>query len=173
MRQKLAIARALLHNPQVVFLDEPTSGLDPEAARTVRDSVRALRDQGRTVFLTTHNLNEVDELCDLVGVFRSRLVALGTPDELRSRLFGNGTIIRMAGNAADWIETARSLAFVRAVVADKETLTVTLDDPEQQNPELVRVLAAAGAPIRYVEAQAHSLEDVYFELVGNQEERPR
>jgi ABC-2 type transport system ATP-binding protein len=173
MRQKLAIARALLHNPQVVFLDEPTSGLDPEAARTVRDSVRALRDQGRTVFLTTHNLNEVDELCDLVGVFRSRLVALGTPDELRSRLFGNGTIIRMAGNAADWIETVRSLAFVRAVVADKETLTVTLDDPEQQNPELVRVLAAAGAPIRYVEAQAHSLEDVYFELVGNQEERPR
>jgi len=173
MRQKLAIARALLHDPQVVFLDEPTSGLDPEAARTVRDSVRALRDEGRTVFLTTHNLNEVEELCDLVGVFRSRLVALGTPDQLRSRLFGSGTIIRMASAATAWIETARSLAFVRSVVANENTLTVALDDPESQNPELVRALAVAGAPIRYVEQQAHSLEEVYLELVGSQEEQPR
>ena len=165
--------RQLLHDPQVVFLDEPTSGLDPEAARTVRDSVRALRDEGRTVFLTTHNLNEVEELCDLVGVFRSRLVALGTPDQLRSRLFGSGTIIRMASAATAWIETARSLAFVRSVVANENTLTVALDDPESQNPELVRALAVAGAPIRYVEQQAHSLEEVYLELVGSQEEQPR
>lgn len=171
MRQKLAIARALLHNPQVVFLDEPTSGLDPEAARTVRDSVRALRDQGRTVFLTTHNLNEVEELCDLVGLFRGHLVALGAPNELRSRLFGGGTIVRLAGSAAPWVATAQALGFVRTAVADQDTLIVSIDDPERHNPELVRTLATAGAAIRYVEAQSHSLEDVYLELVGNPEER--
>ena len=88
MRQKLAIARALLHEPPVVFLDEPTSGLDPEAARTVRDFIKTLRQEGRTIFLTTHNLPEADELCDLVAVFRTELVRVDTPQNLRARCSG-------------------------------------------------------------------------------------
>ena len=107
MRQKLAIVRAFLHEPEVVFLDEPTSGLDPEAARTVRDFIKELRAEGRTIFLTTHNLPEADELCDLVGVFRTRLMKVDTPNNLRNALFGQGTLVKVAGDAQQWVPTQR------------------------------------------------------------------
>ena len=100
MRQKLAIARALLHEPSVVFLDEPTAALDPEAARTVRDFVKGLKAEGRTIFLTTHNLPEADELCDSIGIFQRRLLRMGSPDELRAGLFGAGTVVRVVGDGA-------------------------------------------------------------------------
>ena len=165
MRQKLAIARALLHEPKVIFLDEPTAGLDPEAARVVRDFIKELRAEGRTIFLTTHNLPEADELSDLIGVFRSRLLRLGTPENLRSGMFGAGTQVRVAGDAAQWIETARSLPFVRDATASESILSVSLEHPDDQNPALVRALVQAGADIRAVEPTSHSLEEVYMELV--------
>jgi len=170
MRQKLAIARALLHKPPVVFLDEPTSGLDPEAARTVLNFVMTLRAEGRTIFLTTHNLPEADELCDLVGVFRTRLVQVDTPEHLREGLFGRGIRIRLAGEAAGYLAIVKNMAFVRSVSANDGSLTVKLDDPDGQSPLLVQALSAAGAQIRSVEQVTHSLEDVYMELVGNKKE---
>jgi len=170
MRQKLAIARALLHEPPVVFLDEPTSGLDPEAARTVLNFVKTLRSEGRTIFLTTHNLPEADELCDLVGVFRTRLVQVDTPEHLREGLFGRGIRIRLAGEAAGYLAIVKNMAFVRNVSANDGSLTVKLDDPDGQSPLLVQALSAAGAQIRSVEQVTHSLEDVYMELVGNKKE---
>ena len=91
MWQKLAIARSLLHEPHVIFLDEPTAGLDLEAARMVRDFIKALRAEGRTIFLTTHNLPEADELCDLIEMFRTQLLRLGTPAQLRTGTFGSST----------------------------------------------------------------------------------
>ena len=102
MRQKLAIARALLHEPPVLFLDEPTSGLDPEAAKTVRDFIETLRGQGRTIFLCTHNLDEAERLCDRIGVFRQRLIAVDTPDALRRQLFGRQTVVHLARQDARW-----------------------------------------------------------------------
>lgn len=168
MRQKLAIARALLHDPRVIFLDEPTAGLDPEAARTVRDFIKELRAEGRTIFLTTHNLPEADELCDLIGVFRTRLLQLDAPDRLRRGLFGQGTVVRVAGDAAPFVPVARGLPFVHEANAADAELLVSLDDPDQQNPALVRALVAAGAEIRYIEPMRHSLEDVYIELVGQE-----
>jgi ABC-2 type transport system ATP-binding protein len=165
MRQKLALARAFMHEPSVVFLDEPTAGLDPEASRTVRQFIRELRREGRTIFLTTHNLPEADELCDLIGVFQTRLLQIGTPAHLRSLLFGHGTIVRTEGNAAQWESVASSLAFVRQVISQDGTLSVTLDDPDAQNPALVHALVSAGAQIKYVEPMSHSLEDVYLELL--------
>lgn len=165
MRQKLAIARALLHEPRVIFLDEPTTGLDPEAARVVRDFIKELRAEGRTIFLTTHNLPEADELCDLIGVFRTRLLRLGAPAELRAGMFGLGTQVRVAGDAARWIETVRALSFVRDVAASESTLSVSLERPDEQNPALVRSLVQSGADIRAVEPTTHSLEEVYLELV--------
>jgi ABC-2 type transport system ATP-binding protein len=164
MRQKLAIARALLHEPAVVFLDEPTAGLDPEASRTVRDFIKVLRAEGRTIFLTTHNLAEADELCDVIGIFRGRLLRMGTPSELRAALFGRGTAVRLAEGAARWVATVEDLPFVQAVEARDTTLTVTLSDPDAENPALVRALSAAGAPIRYVEPLEPTLEAVYLEL---------
>jgi ABC-2 type transport system ATP-binding protein len=165
MRQKLAIARALLHEPPVVFLDEPTAGLDPEAARTVREFVKELRAEGRTIFLTTHNLPEADELCDLIGVFRRRLLRLDTPDRLRAGVFGRGTLLRLAGEPGRWLETVRTLPFVRAAEVRGDALAVTLDDPDAQNPVLARALVAAGADVRYIELLDHSLEDVYLRLI--------
>ncbi|TMC69438.1 MAG: ABC transporter ATP-binding protein [Chloroflexi bacterium] len=166
MRQKLAIARALLHEPAVVFLDEPTAALDPEAARTVRDFVKSLRAEGRTIFLTTHNLPEADELCDKIAVFERRLLRMGSPGELRASLFGAGTIVRVVGDAARFLPDVRSLGFVREANADGDALTVQLDDPDVRNPDLVDALRAAAARIRYVERVQHSLEDVYLRLVG-------
>ena len=168
MRQKLAIARALLHEPKVVFLDEPTAGLDPEAAHTVRDFVKGLRAEGRTIFLTTHNLPEADELCDAVAVFERRLLRVGSPTELRASLFGAGTLVRVVGDARPYVAAARALPFVRDVKADGDSLSLALADPDSHNPELVDALRAAGARIRYVEPLQHSLEDVYLRLVGGQ-----
>jgi ABC-2 type transport system ATP-binding protein len=165
MRQKIAIARALLHEPAIVFLDEPTAGLDPEASRMVRDFVKELRAEGRTIFLTTHNLPEADELCDLIGIFRTQLLRVDTPANLRERLFGRGTLVRVAGEPERWVAAARALPFVREVAVQDGALAVSLDDPDAQNPPLVQALVAAGAPIRYVEPIEHSLEDVYLELV--------
>jgi ABC-2 type transport system ATP-binding protein len=166
MRQKLAIARALLHEPKVIFLDEPTSGLDPEASRIVHDFIKELRTEGRTIFLTTHNLPEADELCDVVGVFRTQLLQVDTPANLRAGLFGRGTRVRVVGNAESWLTTAQSLPFVRNVTALDSTLSITLDNPDEQNPPLVQTLVTAGAQIRAVEPISHSLEEVYLELVG-------
>src|SRR5437879_9521103 len=132
MRQKLAIARALLHEPPVVFLDEPTAALDPEAARTVREFVKGLRAEGRTIFLTTHNLPEADELCDSIGIFQRKLLRMGSPGELRAGLFGAGTIVRVVGDAARCVPMARALAFVRGVHAQGEALTMQPDYPAQR-----------------------------------------
>jgi len=168
MRQKLAIARALLHEPRVIFLDEPTAGLDPEAARTVRDFIKELRSEGRTIFLTTHNLPEADELCDLIGVFRTQLLRVDTPVNLRTGLFGRGTRVRLVGDASGWAATASSLSFVRQVTSQDDCLLVTLDNPDEQNPYLVQALVMAGAQIRFVEPIAHSLEEVYLELIEDE-----
>jgi ABC-2 type transport system ATP-binding protein len=168
MRQKLAIARALLHEPAVVFLDEPTVGLDPEASKIVRDFVRELRAEGRTIFLTTHNLADADELCDLIGVFQGRLLRLDTPANLRAELFGQGTRVVVAGDAALWVPTARALPFVHGATATGDTLAVALDNPDDQNPVLVTALVAAGAAVRYVAPMEHTLEEVYLELLSGE-----
>lgn len=166
MRQKLAIARALLHDPAVVFLDEPTAGLDPEAARTVHEFIRNMRAEGRTVFLTTHNLAEADALCDTIGVFRTRLLKVGSPGELRRNLFGRGTLVTLGGDAQPWADTVAALPFVKQVSSQGGTLSIAVDDPDAANPTLVQALVAAGARIRYVQPIAHSLEEVYLELLG-------
>lgn len=166
MRQKLAIARALLHAPEVVFLDEPTSGLDPEASRTVRDFIRQLKQEGRTIFLTTHNLPEADELCDLIGVFKQKLLRLDTPQKLRADLFGSGTRIRVRGGAAPFREVVEGLPFVLGLSVGGDELSVTLASPEEETPPLVRALCQAGADIQYVGPILHSLEEVYLRLIA-------
>lgn len=165
MRQKLAIIRALLHEPPVVFLDEPTAGLDPEIAHTVRESIKTLRAEGRTIFLTTHNLWEAEELCDQIAVFRTHLLRVDSPEHLRTALFGQRTHIQLIGDAASWCETVRSLAFVQEVTSTDDTLHVTTANADADNPALVAALVDAGAQIRYVRPTDRSLEDVYMELV--------
>jgi ABC-2 type transport system ATP-binding protein len=166
MRQKLAIARALLHEPQVVFLDEPTSGLDPEAARTVLNFIKTLRAEGRTIVLTTHILPEADEMCDIICIIKTQLIRVDTPEHLRAGLFGKGVQVRLTNDADGFVDTVKVLPFVKEVMANNSMLSVQLDDPDGQSPALVQALIAAGAQIRSVEPISHSLEEVYLQLVG-------
>ena len=165
MRQKLALARALLHEPDLVFLDEPTSGLDPEAAHMVRGYIHSLKEQGRTVFLCTHNLDEADRLCDRIAVFKTRLLVVDTPANLRRKLFGRQIVFHLAGDATAFRPVISDFPFVQDVQALGNKLVVRLDDPDSQNPQLVRALVNAGADVRFVGELRYSLEDIYLQLM--------
>jgi ABC-2 type transport system ATP-binding protein len=165
MRQKLAICRALLHEPKLLFLDEPTSGLDPEAAKLVRDFIEGIKQQGRTIFMCTHNLDEADRLCDRIGVMKQRLLIVDTPANLRKQLFGRTVVFHL--RQADEATAAQiaSLPFVKKVQRLDNKLLVALDDPETHNPAVVRTLVEAGADVQFVGELRHSLEDVYLSLM--------
>jgi ABC-2 type transport system ATP-binding protein len=165
MRQKLAIARALLHEPRVLFLDEPTSGLDPEASHLVRDFIDQLKDSGVTIFLCTHNLDEADRLCQRIGIFKTHLVAVDTPENLRQSLFGRKVVFHLQTLDPRWAEMVRGLAFVKDAKAVDNRLVVSLDNPEEQNPAIVRCLVEAGAQIQFVGELRHSLEDIYMQMI--------
>lgn len=167
MRQKLAIARALLHEPRILFLDEPTAGLDPEASRLVRDFIAELRQEGRTIFICTHNLDEADKLCDRIGVFKTNLIILDTPQNLRSQLFGRKVVFHLRQIDQSYTTAVQSLPFVKDIRAIEDKLLVTIDDPDKYNPEIVRTLVSAGADVQFVGELRHSLEDVYLQLVKN------
>jgi ABC-2 type transport system ATP-binding protein len=165
MRQKLVIARALLHEPRVLLLDEPTSGLDPEAAKLVRDFIGELKEEGRTIFLCTHNLAEADQLCDRIAVFNSQLLALDTPSALRRQLYGRAIVFHLGSTAEDYVQVMSQFPFVKETDSLDNKLVVNLPEPEQQNPVLVRALVEAGADIQFVGELRRSLEDVYLDLV--------
>lgn len=167
MKQKLAIARALLHEPRILFLDEPTSALDPEAAMLVREFIAELRKQGRTIFLCTHNLNEADRLCDRIAVFKSQLLALDTPTKLRSQLFGRKVVFHLRQADEAMATQVRTLPYVKDTRIVDNKLLITLDDPDVHNPEIIRLLVGAGAEIQFVGELRHSLEDVYLQLVAS------
>ncbi|NMB68969.1 MAG: ABC transporter ATP-binding protein [Chloroflexi bacterium] len=169
MRQKLAIARALLHEPRIVFLDEPTSGLDPEAARLVRDFIEELKTEGRTIFICTHNLDEADRLCDRIGIFKTRLITVDSPEALREKLFGRKVVFHLQSMLPGLAERVRSLPAVKDAQAVDNRLLVSLEDPEAQNPGIVRMLVEAGAGVQFVGELRHSLEDIYLEMIRQEE----
>ncbi|MEE8568610.1 MAG: ABC transporter ATP-binding protein, partial [Anaerolineales bacterium] len=166
MRQKLAIARALLHEPQVLFLDEPTSGLDPEAARLVRDFIGGLKREGRTIFICTHNLDEADRLCDRIAIINTRLLALDTPSALRRQLYERTVVFHLRQAEPRFVHRLQTLSFVRSVREMDNKLVVAIDDPEKHNPTIIRTLVEAGADIQFVGELRRTLEDVYLRLVG-------
>lgn len=167
MKQKLAIARALLHEPRILFLDEPTAALDPEASHLIHDFIAELSKEGRTIFLCTHNLDEADRLCDRIGVFKTHLLVEDTPANLRSQLFGRKVVFHLVRSDETIAATIRTLPFVREAKVIDNKLLVNLDDPDTHNPEIIRALVGAGADIQFVGELRHSLEDVYLQLVKN------
>jgi ABC-2 type transport system ATP-binding protein len=173
MRQKVAIARALLHEPEVIYLDEPTSGLDPSAAKAIRDFVATLRDAGRSIIVCTHNLDEAERLCDRIGIMRGTLLQVDTPARLRR---GNGkAAVRVdlvgARRASSFLDLLRRLPFVDGARVHADSLIVEVGEPRGDNPELVRALVEAGARIVGVHEEAATLEQVYLGLVGEAGER--
>jgi ABC-2 type transport system ATP-binding protein len=165
MKQKLAIARALLHEPPLLFLDEPTSALDPEAAHLVREFVEELRKAGRTIFLCTHNLDEADRLCDRIGVFKTRLIVVDTPMNLRNELFERTVVFHLKQAGEPLAQAVGALPFVKSCKPLDNKLVVSLNEPEVHNPEIVRLLVGMGADVQFVGELKHSLEDVYLQLV--------
>jgi ABC-2 type transport system ATP-binding protein len=168
MRQKLAIARALLHEPPVLFLDEPSSGLDPQAARLVREFIEELKIAGRTIFICTHNLDEADRLCDRIGVINARLLAVDTPAALRRELFGRTVVFHLQTVEPSYQAALETFPFVKAVEQLDARLLVTVEEPELQNPQLVEALVKAGAQVQFVGEIRRSLEDVYLHLMAEQ-----
>jgi ABC-2 type transport system ATP-binding protein len=165
MKQRLALARALLHEPSVLFLDEPTSGLDPEAAQEVRELVKRLSTEGRTVFLSTHNLTEAEQLCDRIAVIRTRLLALDTAPNLRRRFFQREVIVRLESPSVKVLEAVTKLGFVQDVKEQDSQLIVGLIEPDKNRPELVNSVVEAGGRILEVSEREHPLEEIYLKLI--------
>lgn len=164
LRQRLALARALIHDPPVLLLDEPTSGLDPEAAKEVRELLAELSLAHRAILLCTHNLSEAERLCHRIAVLKTKLIALGSPSELKERLFGRRVVVTLA-NPRPELPSALGFPFVRGASLDGNKLFVAVEEPERHNPLLVRRLVELGAEILYVTEEERTLEEVYLELV--------
>jgi len=165
MKQRLALARALLPEPKVLFLDEPTSGLDPEAAREVRELIANLGREARTIFISTHNLTEAEQLCHRIAVVRTRMVALDSPENLRQRLFQREVVIQMESITRQVLDAVTGLSFVRKAVPEGKDLVVELDDALSQRPELVKGIVDSGGRIIAVNERRHSLEEIYLNLM--------
>ncbi len=170
MKQRLAVARALLNRPPLVFLDEPTAGLDVMAATEVRADLAALAGRdGTTIFLTTHNMAEAERLCGVVAVIREgRLIAIGSPAELRSRAGAPRVEIYGRGFGEPVIAALRARPEVTAVEQSNGHLTVQLSEPLEPGP-LVSLIVHEGAEIDEVRRGQASLEEVFVTLM--EEER--
>jgi ABC-2 type transport system ATP-binding protein len=177
MKQKLAIARALLHDPAVLFLDEPTAALDPEAAWVVRDAIAALREAGRTIVLATHNLDEAERLCDRIAFVRHGILRVDTPVGLRGAVPGGTAVdIVLAGDGPEGLDAlAASIATLPGVGEVRpdgaargggRALTVALPGGEAAIPDIVSAVVGRGGRILEVRRRSATLEDVYFEVMG-------
>jgi ABC-2 type transport system ATP-binding protein len=176
MKQRLTIARALIHDPAVLFLDEPTANLDPEGAKTVRDFLLQLKREQRTILLNTHQLAEAERMCDRVGIMHTRLVAVGTPDGLRGAASRHATTVQLAvvtdaivaaaREAAGTASTATAAGAEADVTVDGNTITVAVDKPERDNPRLVRAIIDAGGDVQFVTGIVPTLEETYLKLLA-------
>jgi len=166
MRQKLALARALLHNPPVLLLDEPTSAMDPESARLVRDAIRTLRSEDRTIVICTHNLAEAEELADKIAIIRrGKIIAQGSPQALKTYLLGPEEYeIRLAIHL-----NGRQPALpgeVDPTSSGPDWIRYRTQDPVQANPLVLQILAAQGLPVITLQEVPRSLEQVYLQAIS-------
>ena len=164
MKQKVAVARAIVHDPEILIMDEPTANLDPEASKTIRDFILELKRENRTIMLNTHNLDEAQRICTKIGVLKTRLVALDTPANLEKSLSGNRTSIMLAEINNKILQTVKDLNLGN-VVQDGNTLMIDLVDTDRDTPIVVSAITAAGGKIRSVNEVKGSLEDAYLSLV--------
>jgi ABC-2 type transport system ATP-binding protein len=174
LRQRVALARALLSDPEVLFLDEPTAGLDPVATRDVHELIAALSSSGVTIFLTTHRLEEAERLCDRVAILNRALRMIGRPAELRERLFAKTLAARVAVPLAEPGRVFGGLPGVDGWRQDGPAgYVLTVSDPAVAAPAATRALVAGGADVLSIGESHHSLEDVYLELIDEDEEASR
>jgi ABC-2 type transport system ATP-binding protein len=173
LRQRVALARTLLGDPEILFLDEPTSGLDPVAARDVHELIDDLRRRGVTIFLTTHRLEEAERLCDRVAIMNTTLRTIGRTDDLRDQLFAKALTVRTVAPLADPDTVLAGLPGVDGWRQDGAgEYIVAVSDPAVAAPAVTRALVAAGADVLSIAESHHTLEDVYLELLDKGPEAP-
>ncbi len=165
MKQKLAIARALIHDPQVLFMDEPTANLDPEAAKTVRDFILQLKKEKKTIFLNTHNLDEAQRICDKVAIMNTGLRAIGTPQELEKSVGGKKTVIGLEQQVNDAVLGALKKLELKNLSTGGDTITFAVEDPDKENSSVVEAIVLAGGHVRSINVVGSTLEDTYLKLV--------
>jgi ABC-2 type transport system ATP-binding protein len=171
MRQKLALARALLHEPPVLLLDEPTSAMDPASAHHVRSSITQLRQPGRTIVVCTHNLGEAESLADEIAIIhKGRIIAQGTAQDLKREYLGDPIMeLRLAttlDGAVKFLPPG-----VTELASGENWLRFRVARPEEVNPGLLRSLSQAGVPVVTLSEVPRTLEDVYLQVVGEQDEK--
>jgi ABC-2 type transport system ATP-binding protein len=173
-RQRLALALALINDPQMLFLDEPSAGLDPQARLEIHELIQQLRAEQRTILITTHYIEEADKLCDRVAIIdEGRIVAMGTPDEIRARTVGQARMeIRCEqplppgpGGDGDGLPLWRE-AEAAHLSSDRRTITVSTRKPARTLVDIVRWIDQVGIELADVQLKRPSLEDVFIELTG-------
>ena len=168
MKQKLAVTRALIHDPEILFLDEPTVNLDPESSKIVRDFIFELKKEKKTIFLNTHNLDEAQRLCDKIGILNTKLRAIGTPKELEESVWGKKTVIQLE-QVNEVILKALDKLSLGKIVRNNNKLTIDVVNPKLDNPNIVNAIVGAGGHVQYVTEISPTLEDAYLKFVRKSE----
>jgi ABC-2 type transport system ATP-binding protein len=168
MKQKLAVARALIHEPQILFMDEPTANLDPEAAKTVREFIVELKKEKKTIFLNTHNLDEAQRICDKIGIINTKLHAIGTPKDLEQKVRGKKTVVSLEHVNNKILDALKSLPLKNLTIAGNKVIFDVVD-PDKENWAAVESIVLAGGHVNLVNVVGSTLEDVYLKLVRESE----
>lgn len=164
MKQNLAIARALIHDPVIFFLDEPTANLDLEATKIVRDFILELKKEDRTIILNTHLLDEADRICDRIGILKTKLIAVDTPENLRKDVWGKKTVIQLESVTNAITQAIKHNNFLN-IQQEENKLFIQVEDPVKDNPVLVETIISAGGRIQFITEFTPSLEDIYLKLI--------
>ena len=165
MKQKLAIARALIHEPQLLIMDEPTANLDPESAKTVREFILELKKERRTIFVNTHNLDEAQRICDRIAILNTKLMATGTPEELESLVGRKKALIELEGASGEVLAAIGKQFPDSKISVDGSKLAIDMADADRQIPDVVEAVVLAGGRIRSAGVAGSTLEDTYLKLV--------
>ena len=168
MKQKLALSRALIHEPKILLLDEPTAGLDPESAHMVRNFIDSLKKEKTTVFLCTHNLEEASSLSDRVCIIKKKIIRIATLSELQNGDRGKRVEIVFRDDADKYTKLIKETSQIKNIQTDKNKAMLVIENPETSNPIILKKLVDSGAKIIYFNQIKASLEEIYLDLIRDE-----
>ena len=168
MKQKLALSRALIHEPKILLLDEPTAGLDPESAHMVRNFIDSLKKEKTTVFLCTHNLEEASSLSDRVCIIKKKIIRIATLSELQNSDRGKRVEIVFRDDADKYTKLIKETSQIKNIQTDKNKAMLVIENPETSNPIILKKLVDSGAKIIYFNQIKASLEEIYLDLIRDE-----
>ena len=171
MKQKLALSRALIHEPKILLLDEPTAGLDPESAHMVRNFIDSLKKEKTTVFLCTHNLEEASGLSDRVCIIKKKIIRIASLSELQSGDRGKRVEIVFADDADRYVKLMEEINRIKNIRTDKNRAILVIENPEVSNPIVLKKLIGSGAKIIYFNQIKASLEEIYLDLISDEKKK--